>query len=363
MTDDDDNVDILTLHNDICLKFETQKNNINILEQRLQDLISIQNNKYSNELQTEIDMLQDNILNIKEQKEFNFYLLQVNQLIEDYKKELNKPISISFMSKKSDKKKQRNKKIIEIKLNYLSIVKNFKYFPTKISNDNSVKCTNCLSDKIEQIDNIFICSQCAVEIDQNYMSFSYKDAERVNIVSKYTYDRRIHFRDCINQFQGKQNSTIDQVVYDVILEKCRSHNLIDDSAPTLEQKFRKLTKQHIYMFLKDAKFNKHYEDIKLIHHNLTGLPIDNISHLEENLMKDFDILSNLYDQKYIQTKKISRKNFIHTQYVLFQLLKRHGYPCSKDDFEFLKTSDRQILHDDICSDLFNQLEWSFHAVF
>ena len=33
--------------------------------------------------------------------------------------------------------------------------------------------------------------------------FSYNAINRVNITSKYTYDRKIHFRDCVNQFQGK----------------------------------------------------------------------------------------------------------------------------------------------------------------
>ena len=31
---------------------------------------------------------------------------------------------------------------------------------------------------------------------------SYKDTERANISSKYMYDRKVHFRDCINQYQG-----------------------------------------------------------------------------------------------------------------------------------------------------------------
>ena len=52
---------------------------------------------------------------------------------------------------------------------------------------------------------------------------SYKDVERVNMatikITKYTYDRKIHFRDCINQFQGKQNATIDKKVYDKLIEQ------------------------------------------------------------------------------------------------------------------------------------------------
>ena len=80
-------------------------------------------------------------------------------------------------------------------------------------------------------------------------------------------------------------------------------------------------------------------------------------------MADFDTLSELYDREYIQTKKINRKNFINTQYVLYELLKRHKHACNIEDFNFLKTTERKAFHDNICSDLFKKLGWNFSPVY
>jgi len=101
----------------------------------------------------------------------------------------------------------------------------------------------------------------------------------------------------------------------------------------------------------------------LIQYILSGKKPDDISNLEPNLLDDFDVLTNAYDQKYRKTQLIDRKNFINTQYVLFQLLRRHKYPCKRSDFNILKTIDRKSFHDDVCKTLFEQLGWNFTAFF
>jgi hypothetical protein len=110
------------------------------------------------------------------------------------------------------------------------------------------------------------------------------------------------------------------------------------------------------MFLKELEYTKHYENANLIHYNITGNKPDDIGYLEDSLLNDFDILTELYDKKF---KHLDRKNFINTQYVLFQLLLRHKHPCNKDDFNILKTVDRKTFHDEICKSLFEELGWNF----
>jgi hypothetical protein len=53
---------------------------------------------------------------------------------------------------------------------------------------------------------------------------------------------------------------------------------------------------------------------------------------------DFDTLTDLYDKRYKCDRKIDRKNFINTQYVLYQFLNRHKFPCKKEDFNLLISS-------------------------
>jgi hypothetical protein len=117
------------------------------------------------------------------------------------------------------------------------------------------------------------------------------------------------------------------------------------------------------LFLKENGNSKHYEDVVLIYHKMTGKKVDDISYLENQLMEDFDKISNLYDKKFKFTGKIDRKSFINTQYILFQLLRRHKYPCKKEDFNMLKTLDRKSFHDEIVRELFESLNFNFTPIF
>ena len=229
-----------------------------------------------------------------------------------------------------------------------------------------MKCDNCSNGKdFELIDeNIFVCKDCGAQKEVLVHSVSYKDIDRINITSKYSYDRKVHFQDCINQYQGKQNCTIDQKVYDLLEDQFQRHGLITTgSGNDLDRKikFSKITKEHIAMFLRELGLTKHYENVNLIHYNFTGIKPDDISHLEDQLSLDFDDLIKVYDKKF--KHKINRSNFINTQYVLYQLLRRHSHPCRKEDFVLLKTTDRQAFHDEVTSSCFEELGWNMSPVF
>ena len=92
---------------------------------------------------------------------------------------------------------------------------------------------------------------------------------------------------------------------------------------------------------------------------MTEQDIPDISHLENNLLLDFDLLVDMYDKMF----KNDRKNFINNQYVLYQLLRKYKYQCRKEDFNFLKTNDRKLYHDSVCQKLFEKLGWNFQPVF
>ena len=223
-------------------------------------------------------------------------------------------------------------------------------------------CTH--TNLIMSHENMLVCEKCGFTPEQNNVStsISFKDINRVNLASKYLYDRITHFKDCINQFQGKQNCTIDKSVYDDLIRQFLLHDLIPENHVSIpkETAFQRITKEHIMLFLKDCRHTKHYEDVVLIHSHFTGIQPPDITHLENQLLHDFDQLTCLYDKKHRQQ---DRKNFINTQYVLYQLLKRHKFPCKKEDFNILKTIDRKFYHDDICKSLFEELHWNFNPTF
>ena len=92
-------------------------------------------------------------------------------------------------------------------------------------------------------------------------------------------------------------------------------------------------------------------------HKMTGKKVDDISHLENQLMEDFDKISNLYDKTFKFTGKIERKSFINTQYVLFQLLRHHRYPCKKEDFN-MSVIKFELKQEHL--DLLKNLRWSLN---
>jgi hypothetical protein len=351
----------------------------------------VMSNAIKKDVSLQLETLSDNIRQITDESLLNFYLLKTQCWIEDFVKLSNKPIIIDFM-KCSNKSKDDNETHIKkqsIINSYLEFIK--KYFnafqfiqnicgqellirnsafekePTLLTREKTpMKCLKCSNEThFESFDNQNVCQGCGIVLDQfNQQSIiSFKDVDRVNLNNKYTYDRKTHFRDCIYQFQGKQNVSISNKVYDDILQQLLSHGIIPQNYTDLpkEMAFEHVTKEHIFLFLKQTKHVKHYEDVILIYREITGKVVPDISHLEEKLILDFDLLVEQYDKKF--KNHLERKNFINTQYILFQLLNRHHYPCTTEDFNMLKTIDRRYYHDEICSMLFEELGWNHKPIF
>lgn len=366
--------------NEETKKLVEYKEKLFYLEQILQNQNSLSISARKN-LQLEYDSLKEKITNIETGKSYNFYLMDSITLIDEYKNLLTQTKKIIFFGKNKISS-NANKEIIK---KYLQILKKYNFehiissqeecYPkkTKINDKKETKdfkepvytCDVCNSKKdFIKVDNtICICENCGNQIQTLGTTISYKDVNRVNLSTKYKYERRLHFRDCINQYQGKQNSTISEVIYQKLEHQFYLHKLLVEDCKTNEERFANITKEHIMLFLKELGYTKHYEDVFLIHYKLTGKRPDNIYHLEQKLMDDFDTLSDLYDKKFKHTKRVDRKNFINTQYVLFQLLRKYKHPCKKEDFNILKTLDRKSFHDDICSELFSELGWNFTPFF
>jgi hypothetical protein len=305
----------------------------------------------------------------------DFYTMEVNELL--HQKLQEQPQKISFMkrTKPASGAQELTRRYLEILRKYdlcndetvisnSDILHNGDY-SSKQARDRPV-CSNCKSVEFVHVSdgNLVICENCGKQEEKIFKTVSFKDISRVNMSNKYTYERRIHFKDCMNQYQGKQNATVNDEVYRDLEEQFALHDLlVGDVNTPKKQRFEKITKDHIMMFLKETAHTKHYEDIVLIYHTMTGKKVDDISHLEAQLMEDFDKISELYDKKYKMEKRIERKSFINTQYILFQLLRRHKYPCKREDFNMLKTLDRQCFHDEIVRDLFEQLGFNFSPIF
>jgi hypothetical protein len=356
-------LDILSIDAKIRKNFEEETSKLFEHKEKLQEIEETLKNenlrrRIRNSLEKAKDDLKIYVNDLSTQKQLHFYIMETLSFIEQYKEILKIPVKVSFIGKliKNDKEKSE---IIEGYIEAASKYVDIEFEKTK---SQKVTCPNCLNKKeFDVIDgNTYICTKCYARQTVMKHNSSYTDIDRVNISSKYTYDRKVHFRDCINQYQGKQNSTIQQKIYDDLEIQFDRHHLLKGGKDTCKEiKFKDVTKNHVLIFLKELGYSKHYENVHLIHYNFTGIKPDDISYLEEQLLDDFDVLTDLYDKRF---KHINRKNFINTQYVLFQLLRRHRHPCKKEEFIILKTIDRKFFHDEICKDLFEELGWN-HSPF
>jgi len=357
-------LDIIYIDNKIKEKFNEKYDNLGNLRKVLSDLEktfnkNIVNDKYVSILKNNIESIKKKISNIEENTDYNYYILESIPYIEEYKKIINTPIKMNFIGKIE----YNNKDKTDIVKKYLDIVYKYTDFYINVDNKKTNNCLKCNENNSFDItdNNTCICINCGMTTDILCFKSSYKDTDRVNISNKYSYDRKIHFRDCMNQYQGKQNCTIEKEVYEKLEKEFdRHHLLLGNINNERDYRFSKISKKHVFMFLKELNFNKHYENINLIHYNLTGVKPDDITHLEEILLNDFDELTLLYDKKY--RNKITRINFINTHHVLYQLLKRHNHICKKEDFSILKTIERQTFHDNIMEELFVQLNWKYERI-
>lgn len=379
-------VDILSIDSQIHQKFINDAQNLSSYQDKLSELeraISVPNLSTSvrNNLISDFRDLQEKIDDVRTRSSLNFYLVDSTPILEEYKKLIQKPQKVSFLSSRNcgftrtnPETRQLIHKYIDIARKYLSedIINSFQLDSTtekkssisiKDKRSTKIVCDNCDNKTdFEYHGSMIICLSCSAQQESTDFFSPYKESDRINVYAKYTYDRKVHFRDGIYQYQGKQNSTIHQKVYDDLIEQFEKHRLLigDKLTPKLER-FANIEKEHVYMFLGETGHTKHYEDANLIYHNLTGKSLDDISHLEDQLLADFDIFIKEYDKKFKHTKKIDRKNSLNIQYLLYQFLKRHKHHCKKEDFNMLKTLELKALHDQITSEIFESLGWNMNS--
>jgi ribosomal protein S24E len=353
-------IDITAIDAKIRKKFTDERTRLPEFREKIEELDGMlstpdQSYRVDRSLRKARDELAAYMEDIEVGNSLNFYLEESAQLIHKFKAMLSTRIKTSFMGRKKQNDGPKRKIIRE----YLEIARRHTQVDVLQEKEESeILCVNCPNLKNFEIldDNTYVCQECFSQQEIIKHTPSWNDIDRVNISQKYMYDRKVHFRDCIHQYQGKQNSTIPQKIYDDLENEFENHYLLVGNKDTVKgDRFVKITKDLIRLFLGELGYNKHYENVHLIHYNFTGIKPDDISHLEDQLLDDFDSLTETYDSMF---KHLSRKSFISTQYVLFQLLRRHKHPCNVSDFNILKTQDRKAFHDEITRACFISMGWN-----
>lgn len=271
-------------------------------------------------------MLQNNSSNI-------FLYYQLNELLTTYSNLVSVPKRMNFLTKKLIEPNREEIEKLELK---------FWQLAPKYASFYQI-CSNCsMLKKSEE------CEKCFIDFQK--FGQTYSDVSRTNLGSKYSYFRKQHFFECIIQFQGKQHATICPKLLDKLKQLYeKNHNV-------------NMTKYNVMMWLKDMNATKHYGDVHLIFSILTKIPCPNLENLELDLLTDFDVFLTEYNKNCQDDNMVQRKNFINIQFVLFQLLNRHGQKYKQDDFILPRTVEIRKAYEILCRKIFNNLGWNLTSI-
>ncbi|RLI50968.1 hypothetical protein DRO61_03165 [Candidatus Bathyarchaeota archaeon] len=292
---------------------------------------------------TQASLLRRRMQDLESTFELVLYSMRTEDILRDYRSLLSSTGALSFVTLEPNNKVLGVSKSSELISRYLCIaqeyieIDNLQYHPEKL------RCPACqgVEFKMDDENSTYICTFCFTEIDVLDDTPSFKDTDRVNMSSRYTYTKRGHFVDAMKRFQGTQNTDPQKIknVVDILLVEMERHNLKKNSDNRKEQ----VTKDHLYMFLYENKLSGYYDDINLLYHIITGEPCPNISEYEDTLLDLFE----KQEYAYRQVQDPDRINSLNVNYKLYKLLQKVGYPCKKDDFYILKTKNKEDEHDEV----------------
>ena len=214
-------------------------------------------------------------------------------------------------------------------------------------------CKNCDSTDIEYDpkNGIIVCKVCSVcedYFENNYNSINFSDTSHIETISQpFTYQRINHFKEWLNQLQGKEVTVIPDSVIDLVLIEMKKERItnIDD-----------ITTDRIKKYLKKLKLNKYYEHIPNLIHKITNKPPLVITAEFEK------VLLNLFDKIQEPFKKHcppTRKNFLSYSYTIHkfcQLLDKKEYLIY---FPLLKSREKLFEQEKIWKNICIELNWKF----
>lgn len=342
-------------------KLSFSMNNISELENELDILIRIANNDkdpYQKVLAVQKqDILRKKIRDIQSGMELVYYIFRTTKLIDEFR-EIEGKTTCSFIGKNHEKSKpyilQTENRKNHIIREYLAIAGDYLDLENLRNKTEKMICECGSTDFSIASDNdyLYICNNCAGEIEYLDDNPSFKDSDRVNMSSKYRYSRKGHFVEATKKFQGTQNvdpKKINRVVK-ILLEEMRLNNLVAERGLP-----NSVTKDNLDTFLSSCRLSNHYDDLNLLYHIITGEPCPDISMYMDMLLVDIDQLERVL----IEIQDENRTNSLNVYFKLYKLLQRYGAPYKKDDFYILKTQVKEHEHDLKMREAFEILGWEW----
>ena len=222
---------------------------------------------------------------------------------------------------------------------------------TPDSSNNS--CKNCKENnfEIDSKNGLIICTNCG-SCEQHYdysaNGMNYSDSTHIETVSQpFSYQRKNHFREWLNQLQGKEVTVIPDTVINLVLLEIKKERITNSDD---------ITSERIKKYLKKLKLNKYYEHIPNLISKITNKPPLTIT-------KDFEeVLLELFDKIQEPFKKHcpkDRKNFLSYSYTLHKFCQLLGKDEYLIYFPLLKSREKLFEQEKIWRGICDDLKWKF----
>lgn len=346
---DIDTCDINFIDEQITKRLQSKITTLPELQQDLQNLLWIINNSPDAidkiHAKTETAFLRRRIQDIEGGFDLGLYIIRTSDLLAEYRDIMAQTRSSSFIRITDTRDEAKIHRRNEIVSEYLRIAKEYVNLENFKQQSQKTICESCRSTNLvesEDDSSILICKECGATLELLDDAPTFKDSERVNMSSRYTYTCRGHFIEAMNRFEGKQNTEIDPSVVETLKKELSLHGLNEVTA----------TKDHIYMFLSESKLSDLYSDINLLFYLITKVNPPDITVYRNELL---DMHGQL-EEAYSEVKDDERLNSLNVNWKLYKLLQLLDYPCKKDDFFCLKTPTKQGEHEQKWYDMIEYLK-------
>lgn len=317
-------------HNEKLQEFDKKQQQLPILQQQISriesDILVETNLKNRILLKHKRDNLQKELSDIENNMQIKKYFLKNSSELLKYFSDSHESKATVFEEyMKANKQKNYNGKIF--------------------MNTVSSECKICKQEKtLNPALSIMVCNLCGSidEVIINCDKPNFKDVP--NDKSQYTYDRRHHFKELINQIQGKESTEIPQEVIKQIKKEIKKYKIPVNS----------VNKTIMRKILKKNNLVKYYEHIANI---LTTINPDAVIRFTEDQEKKLFYMFDCIQEPFIRFCPEERKNLINYNYIFYkfcQILKLDN--SYKDYFTLLKSRPKLAQHEKIWKQIIQKIQ-------
>lgn len=225
----------------------------------------------------------------------------------------------------------------------------------------SSTCDKCGGDIVENRRESYVvcvdCGTCSALLLQSSMEFaSYDQLKNLNIKAQYTYERKSHFKEELEQCQGKEANVIPSKILDAVLLQC-----MKDKVYTM-QDFKKKDMRAILKRVGLSAYYKHSVKIIQLLGGNTGLDLSKyekvLYHMFQLIQVPFDENKHLLD---LCRLKAVRQNFLNFRYTMRKFLEilKFDNEVLNDYFPYSKNKKTLKTYDRVWENICRKFQWDF----